>query len=26
MMNSSWLICPVCGGKTRDQIRSQSSL
>ena len=25
MMNSSWLICPVCGGKTRDQIRSQSS-
>ena len=26
MMNSSWLICPVCGGKTRDQIRKDTVL
>ena len=26
MMNSSWLICPVCGGKTRDQIRKDTFL
>ena len=26
MMNSSWLICSVCGGKTRDQIRKDTVL
>lgn len=26
MMKSSWLICPVCGGKTRDQIRKDTVL
>ena len=26
MMNSSWLICPVYGGKTRDQIRKDTVL
>ena len=26
MMNNSWLICPVCGGKTRDQIRKDTVL
>ena len=26
MMNSSWLIYHVCGGKTRDQIRKDTVL
>ena len=26
MKKSSWLICPVCGGKTRNQIREDTVL
>lgn len=26
MINSTWLICPACGGKTRNQIRQDTVL
>lgn len=26
MKNSIWLICPVCGGKTRNQVREDTVL
>lgn len=26
MEKSSWLICPVCGGKTRNQVREDTVL
>jgi len=25
-MNEKWLLCPVCGGKTRDRIREDTEL
>ena len=26
MKESNWLICPICGGKTRDQVREDTVL
>ena len=26
MKNNTWIICPVCGGKTRNQIREDTVL
>lgn len=26
MKKSSWLICPICGGKTRNQVREVTVL
>lgn len=26
MKNGTWLICPICGGKTRSQIREDTIL
>ena len=26
MKKSNWLICPVCGGKTRNQVREDTVL
>lgn len=26
MKNRTWLICPICGGKTRSQIREDTVL
>ena len=26
MQNTKWLICPTCGGKTRNQIREDTVL
>ena len=26
MKNRTWLICPICGGKTRGQIREDTIL
>jgi len=25
-MNEKWILCPVCGGKTRDRIRADTEL
>jgi len=25
-MNEKWILCPVCGGKTRDRIREDTEL
>lgn len=26
MMENKWIICPICGGKTRDRIREDTVL
>lgn len=26
MQNTEWLLCPTCGGKTRDRIREDTIL
>ncbi|WP_291581416.1 cysteine-rich KTR domain-containing protein [Clostridium sp. UBA6640] len=26
MDNTEWILCPVCGGKTRDKIREDTEL
>lgn len=26
MQNTEWLLCPTCGGKTRDRIREDTVL
>ena len=26
MKESNWLICPICGGKTRDRVRKDTVL
>ncbi len=25
-MNSEWIMCPICGNKTRDKIREDTEL